>query len=134
MNAITSPLPADAGACCPSCGQAISDHDDAALAIACTLGADDLQDRVAAIRALAARSLLRGERDGLTLRLTYASDALAEVESLVARESECCAFLGFDLTRDAEGVHVAITAPAGAAEAADALFAHFAPELAGGAA
>lgn len=130
MNAITPPMAA-ADACCPSCSGSAAGHDDTALAIACSLDVGSLKQRVVAIRALAARSLLRSGRDGPTLHLTYAHDAAAEVESLVASESECCAFLDFRLRRDEAGVHVAISAPASAAEAADVLFAHFAPELAG---
>lgn len=127
MNLTTTSTTAD-DACCPSCGAASTR--DAALAIACTLGAGDFKERVAEIRGLARRSLRRSERDALTLRLTYDRDALAVVEDIVAKESDCCAFLDFDLRHDAAGVQLAITAPASAADAADQLFAHFAPELA----
>lgn len=116
--------------CCPSCGPSTS-SDDTALAIACTLGAGDLKQRAADIRDLAYRSLRQSERQGLTLYLVYDREALAAVEDVVAKESECCGFLDFDLRHDTSGVHLAITAPASAAEAADVLFAHFAPELAG---
>lgn len=118
-----------AEACCPSCGSASSAH-ETALRIACTLEADDFNERIAGIRDLARRSLRRSERESLTLRLTYDRDALHEVEEFVAREADCCAFLNFDLWHDAAGVHLAITAPVSAAEAADELFGHFAPELA----
>lgn len=128
MNVANQPTTA-VEACCPSCGSASSTH-DTALAIACTLGADDFKERVAGIRDLARRSLRRSEREPLTLRLTYDRDALDKVQDLVAKEADCCAFLDFDLRHDAAGVHLAITAPASAAEAADELFAHFAPELA----
>ena len=113
-------------ACCSSCAPA----EGAALAIACTLGSGDFKERVADIRALAERALLRSERRPLQLCLTYAAEALNDVESLVAGEAECCAFLDFALRTDAEGVHLTITAPIEALAAADELFAHFAPELA----
>lgn len=116
-------------ACCLSCGSTES-MNDTALAIACTLGADDFKGRVADIRDLARRSLRQSHREPLTLHLTYDSDALAEVRDLVAKEADCCAFLDFNLRHDAAAVHLAITAPPSAADAADELFAHFAPDLA----
>ena len=113
-------------ACCSSCATAGA---DAALAIACTLDAPDFKERVAVIRDLASRYLLSSKREHLALRLTYAAEALPEVEDLVAKESDCCAFLDFDL-RAGDRVKLTITAPKSAALAADELFAHFAPELA----
>ncbi|MBN9317887.1 MAG: hypothetical protein J0I99_19280 [Devosia sp.] len=82
-----------AGACCSSCAAT----DDAALAIACTLGGSDRKDRVAGIRDLASRHLLSSRRDPLTLHLTYTAAALPEVRNLVAQEADCCAFLDFDI-------------------------------------
>jgi hypothetical protein len=60
----------------------------------------------------------------------YALDAADEVAELVAKERACCAFLDFDMTTRADGVHLVITAPESAAEAAAMLFDHFAPDLA----
>lgn len=114
-------------ACCDGCASA---QDDTAAAIACTLSAGDFKARAADIRRLARRSLLSSRREPLRLELIYAADSFAEVEDLVAKETACCAFLGFDLRRDATGVSLTITAPPAAAAAADELFAHFAPELA----
>lgn len=116
-----------ADACCSSC--ATAGNDDAALAIACTLDAPGFKERVASIRDLASRHLLSSHREPLVLSLTYAADALPELEELVAKESDCCAFLDFDI-RAGEQIELTITAPESAALAADELFAHFAPELA----
>ena len=113
-------------ACCSSCATA---SNDAALAIACTLEAPDFKERVAGIRDLASRHLLSSRREPLALHLTYAAEALSEVEELVAKESDCCAFLDFDI-RAGDQIELTITAPESAALAADELFAHFAPELA----
>lgn len=99
-----------------------------ALAIACTLGPRDLQERLADIRDLASRALRRNRREGSVLRLTYDPEACVEVEDLVARESGCCAFLDFDIKRDRAGVHLTITAPVVVSDAAAELFAHFVPE------
>lgn len=113
--------------CCDSCA---SGTQDAALAIACTLGAGGLRERVASIRDLARRGLKQSRREPLRLHLVYASEVHAEVEDLVRKESECCGFLGFKLLHDAEAVRLTITAPIEALAATDELFAHFAPELA----
>ena len=114
-----------ADACCSSCAPT----DNTALAIACTLDSKDVKDRVVGIRDLASRHLLSSRREPLVLHLSYAAAALPEVRHLVAQESECCAFLRFDI-QSGERVALTITAPESAALAADALFAHFAPELA----
>ncbi len=116
-----------ASACCDSCATSAQ---DTALAIACTLGAGDFKERVAGIRALASRSLRSSHRKPLQLRLVYGPEALAEVEDLVAKESDCCSFLAFDLRHDDQCVRLTITAPVEAFSAADELFAHFAPDLA----
>lgn len=123
-NTIESKTTAEA--CCPSCGTSGPSGDDTALEIVCTLGTGDFKQRVADIRELAARSLRRSERSELTLNLIYDRDALAEVQDIVAKESECCKFLDFEIIHDRSGVYLTIIAP----EAADVLFAHFAPELA----
>jgi hypothetical protein len=116
-----------ASGCCDNCA---TNSQDTALAIACTLGAGDFKERVAGIRALAARSLRSSRRKPLQLELVYGPEALTEVEDLVAKESDCCSFLNFDLEHDAQAVRLTITAPVEALAAADELFAHFAPELA----
>lgn len=113
-----------------SCCAACASPDLVAFEIACALDAGDFKTRVADIRALSSRSLLRSERKPLSLHLTYGPEALHDVEDLVAKESECCSFLNFEVTQDAAGVHLDIIAPVEALPAADELFAHFAPELA----
>lgn len=116
-----------ASACCDSCA---TGQRDTALTIACTLGAGDFKERVAGIRDLAHRSLRNSRREPLRLHLTYTADAFSEVQDLMAKESDCCSFLDFDLQHDAETTKLTITAPVEALTAADELFAHFAPELA----
>lgn len=116
-----------ASACCDSCATTRNDN---ALAITCTLGAGDFKERVAEIRALATRSLRSSHRKPLQLELVYDRDALTEVRDLVAKESDCCSFLAFDLRHDDQAVRLTITAPAEALPAADELFAHFALDLA----
>jgi hypothetical protein len=101
-----------------------------AAPIACTLTPGDFTARVGRIRDLAARSLRTARREPLRLHLSYAPEAAQEVRGLVREEQGCCAFLQFDVQDDACGLHVTITAPEEARDAADALFAHFAPEWA----
>jgi hypothetical protein len=74
--------------------------------------------------------LLHASRTPLSLALTYAPDAIEEVRDLVRKEQACCAFLTFNLKESPANVVLTITAPKSAAEVADALFDHFAPELA----
>lgn len=117
--------------CCSTCGSAaVIEANDTTLEIACSLEAGDFNERIAGIQALARRALLSSRREPLRLHLTYSAEALADVRELRAKESDCCAFLDFDLRHDKHQVDLTITAPVSAALAADELFAHFAPELA----
>ncbi|MGB3386826.1 MAG: hypothetical protein WBA88_02465 [Pseudaminobacter sp.] len=111
--------------CGPSCDTAAREEKP----IACTLDAGDFKERAVSIRDLAWRSLRHSSRTPLTLTLTYEPGALDEVRDLVAKEKTCCAFLSFDLKHNTSGVFVTVTAPKSAAEAADVLFDHFAPEF-----
>lgn len=111
------------------CGCGTSDRASDA-AIACMLEAEDFKTRTQAIRDLAQRSLREASRGPLSLTLSYDIAAAAEVRALVAQERECCPFLTFGVREKGDVIEVAILAPAAAAEAADALFDHFAPELA----
>jgi hypothetical protein len=98
--------------------------------IACTLTPGDIGKRLQWIRDLARRSLRDARREPLALHLTYDLSAAPRVREMVRKEEACCAFLHFDLREDAQGVHLSITAPEDAREAANDLFAHFAPKLA----
>jgi hypothetical protein len=103
--------------------------------MACSLSGSEMRDQLAAIAELAQRALQSHEQDGRTLRLRYASDAADELETLVARERECCAFLNFNLVHGPDAVCLAITAPHGAGELASVLTGHFlgkaVPQVAG---
>ena len=95
------------------------------LAIACTLTPGDLQERLAQIRKLTAEALLGHDRNGLVLALRYAPEAVEAVRAMVASEQHCCAFLNFEVREQPDVVHVTITAPENAREAADELFEQF---------
>jgi len=95
------------------------------LPIACTLTPGDLRERLGLIHALTAEALVGYERDGLVLTLRYASAAVDRVRAMVASEQHCCAFLNFDVQEQPDAVHVTITAPEHARDAADELFQQF---------
>ncbi|SJM33767.1 hypothetical protein [Mesorhizobium delmotii] len=127
FQTLMSSAQADGCGCGDSCNSAAAKEE---APIACTLDAGDFKERTAAIRDLARRSLRHAARTPLALTLSYGPEALEEVRGLVAQEQSCCAFLDFDLKHDEDAVLLTITAPEAAAEAADMLFGHFAPELA----
>ena len=95
------------------------------LPIACTLAPGDLQERLGLIHALTAEALVGYHRDGLILTLRYAPAAVERGRAMVASEQHCCAFLTFDVQEQPDIVHVAITAPERARDAADELFEQF---------
>jgi hypothetical protein len=73
--------------------------------IACTLGAGDLERRLAAIAEIGAESLIGRETDGGRHLLRFRADAKTRrrLEQIVAAEAECCSFLDLTLKeRDAE--------------------------------
>lgn len=81
--------------------------------VACTLDPAELPSRGDEIRALGRdglRALERGERS-VTLRFRPDPAIRERVESIVAAESKCCAFLDFTLTQEEDATVVIITAP-----------------------
>lgn len=94
--------------------------------VACTLGAEDLQARLARIELLAQKHLLTQRQAGAALHLLYAAEAAPELRSIVDLERECCAFLKFELAERSEVVELTITAPEEAGEFTGVLFEHFA--------
>jgi hypothetical protein len=71
------------------------------------------------------RSAVGHDRHGLVLALRYASEAVERVRAIVASEQQCCAFLNFEVREQPDVVHVTITAPENARDAADELFDQF---------
>jgi hypothetical protein len=122
-----------ASPCGASCGCATSSRvarpvQCESAPFACTLTQGDVTQRVEWIQNLARESLIDVRREALALHLHYAAAAAARVREMVQKEQACCGFLRFDLREDARGVHLTITAPEQAREAATELFWHFAPE------
>ena len=91
------------------------------LPVACTLTATAAEERAQEFRELAARALIGRTRNGLELELRFAAleGVPAQVESLAARERECCAFLSIDVENSGDEVTLRLTAPEGAGETLD---------------
>lgn len=99
-----------------------------ALPIACSLGAGDLKQRLAAIAKIGEESLIdRATEEGRHL-LRFRSDAATRrrLEEIVAAEAECCSFLDLTL-QDRDGdLILSVAAPQDGQAVADELAAAFA--------
>lgn len=93
--------------------------------IACILGLEALGPRMAVIRQLTHRHLEQHQLSGRTLLLRYHLAAFPELSRMVEIERSCCAFLRFQLEKDAEGCELTISAPEGAEDAMRWLAARF---------
>lgn len=91
--------------------------------IACSLGADDLQRRLAAMAEIGADGLIGSSAEGGRHRLCFRDDAgmRERLERIVAAEAACCPFLELSLRADAGELVLSIAAPADAQEVADGL-------------
>ena len=78
---------------------------------ACTLNAGDQAERAAEVQALVADEMLSwaGVADGVAIRFRH--DAEPGLREVIAAESECCAFLDFDLRREDDGLRLTVTGP-----------------------
>jgi demethylmenaquinone methyltransferase/2-methoxy-6-polyprenyl-1,4-benzoquinol methylase len=97
--------------------------------VACSLGAADLEGRLAAIAAVGADSLVAREmKDGRhLLRFRDDGSTRRRLEEIVAAEARCCSFLDLAL-RDEDGdLVLSIAAPAEGQTVADGLAAAFGP-------
>ena len=87
----------------------------AALPIACSLDASDLPGRIAEITA-AGQALrdVQATPHVAVLRFVAHERTRKRLTAIVAAESQCCAFMGFDLREETDEVVLTITAPDGA--------------------
>jgi len=99
------------------------------LPIACTLSPAGMTTRLALIDALAADGQLdrTATETGLRVRLRDTPEIERRTRELVAAESQCCAFLDFELAREDGDLVLDVAGPADARPVID-LF--FAPEAA----
>lgn len=92
------------------------------VAVACSLGADDLATRLdewhAVLAGVTARQALD---DGLRLRFAPGSD-VTEIARLAAAEQGCCRFFDFAVVIDGHGIALDVHAPADARPVLTALF------------
>lgn len=96
-----------------------------AVPIACTLDGAGFEARMAWIADLNTKALGAVRRGDLRLEFDYAPSALADAQRLAAQEQQCCSFLTFYVIERSDVVTLAITAPEGAREVAELLFASF---------
>lgn len=96
--------------------------------VACSLSGADHRTRLDWIAALNADALIAHRRDDLRLVLTYTPKAHARVNELVRRETECCAFLDFALSKERDGLRLSITVPERARATADDVLSPFMPD------
>ena len=112
------------GPCDDACGCTSDpgDHRDAVdEPIVCTLGTNQIGDRIAAWNTLAASATERRDRP-TSVELTFdGSVELGRLTDLIAAEHACCAFLAFTITVDAGVIRLAISGPTEARQVIDAL-------------
>jgi hypothetical protein len=86
------------------------DHGD--LPIACTLGRDDWQARVARWQDLATAANPSASRDGRTLEVHFEAGpgVRAELAALAAAEQDCCSFVTWTVSED-DGSHPVLRGP-----------------------
>jgi len=101
--------------------------------IACSLSGGELQDRIAAIDAIGADSLIRSGTDGARHLLHFHSDSVTRrrLEEIVAAEAECCSFLDLQLSEQDGELILTIAAPRNGQPVADELAEAFANRLRG---
>jgi hypothetical protein len=100
------------------------------MAIACSLGADELPARLREIRAIGEAALLDSEVSAASAVLRFSADAdvRQRLEAIVAAESRCCAFMTFDLRDEGGRLALRIEAPEDAQAALEQLAAAFTPK------
>jgi MerR family copper efflux transcriptional regulator len=83
------------------------------IPIACSLDSEERPRRLRQIRAVGEDSFLSVSPEG---RLRFRADEATRkrLEDIVAAESRCCPFLGFDLSEDGGELMLTISAPQGA--------------------
>jgi hypothetical protein len=83
------------------------------LPVVCSLGAGDLEARLAEIGAVGAESLIEHRREGAVHLLRFRADAGTHerLEGIVAAEAECCAFLDLKLKAGCCELVLSVAAP-----------------------
>jgi hypothetical protein len=97
-------------------------------AVACSLEANDLEQRLAAIAKIGSDSLLYRQFDGNRHLLGFRAGPTTRrrLEDIVAAEAKCCSFLDLSLSEKGEELVLSIAAPQDAQALADGLAGAFA--------
>jgi len=97
------------------------------LPVVCSLGAGDLQERLAEIAMIGVEALIdRSSAEGVhLLRFRSNPESRSRLEEIVAAEAQCCAFLDLSLREEGDDLLLSIAAPDAGQETADALAAAF---------
>jgi len=91
--------------------------------LACTLGSDEIPDRLARWQAILGRAVSRSTAPDGALRLAFDDPGiLDELGRMTVAEQRCCAFFSFTITVDTRGVGLEVRAPEAAAAQVSALF------------
>lgn len=99
--------------------------------VACSLGAGELEQRLAAIAELGADSLISHDREGVRHLLRFRANAgtRKQLEDIAAAEAECCSFLDLSLTEEGGELVLSIAAPEDGQAIADGLAGAFAGRM-----
>lgn len=95
--------------------------------IACSLSVDELPRRLAEMRTIGDDALLSVSPEG-TMRFRADRPTRRRLETVIAAESDCCAFLRFELTEQSGELVLSVTAPDGAESLALELVGAFAAD------
>ncbi len=99
------------------------------LPIVCSLSAGDLEQRLAAIGEIGAKSLVDHEQDGGRHLLRFRSDpeTREHLETVIEAERQCCAFLDLLLKDDGDRLVLSVAAPEAGQATADGFAMAFHP-------
>jgi hypothetical protein len=108
----------------------MSESDETPLAIACSLTAAEMPERLAEIAALGEAALLDAQvvKGGAVLRFAAHDGIGPRLEAIIASESRCCGFMTFDLRDDGAQIVLRIATPEDAQLVLEEFAATFVPE------
>lgn len=91
------------------------------LPIVCSLGVGDLEQRLAAIGEIGAKSLVDRHEDSGVHLLRFRSDpeTRGHLEEVIEAESQCCSFLDLSLKEDGDHLILSVAGPEAGQTTAD---------------
>jgi hypothetical protein len=95
---------------------------DATAPIACTIGADEVQERIGLFERLRIEHVRLDRTDhGVLLHFPDRADLEADLRHFAVAEKQCCGFWGFELERDGHELVLRWDAPPAAGDIVDRL-------------